>query len=219
MAERERRKSRHAAVRRIPLAVIVLASISQVVWGQPEDDAIARFKSCLKQEGTARLECFDKISKELSTGSAPAATQSSGGNWVISETTSPVDYSPLITAAISSASPVKNAPSSFAIRCRGQRIDLLVSTAGSWRPASNGEFKVAYQIDDQPTVEQQWAALAGGRGATLRGDVNQLLRQLREGGRLLIRVHDWQGPAYEAVFQISGLDVVREKMAPFCKWQ
>ena len=66
MAERERRKSRHAAVRRIPLAVIVLASISQVVCGQPGDDASARFKSCLQQEGAARLECFDKISRELS---------------------------------------------------------------------------------------------------------------------------------------------------------
>ena len=219
MAELERRKSRHAAVRRIPLAVIVLASISQVVCGQPKDDAIARFKSCLQLEGAARLECFDQISRELSAGGAPASTQSSGGNWVISETTSPVDYSPQITAAISSASPMKNAPSSFAIRCRGQRIDLLVSTVGSWRPASNGEFKVAYQIDDQPAVEQQWAALAGGRGAVFRGDVNRLLRPLRDGGRLLVRVHDWQGPAHEATFPMSGLDVVREKMAPVCKWQ
>ena len=217
MAERERRKSRHAAVRRIPLAVIVLASISQVVWGQPEDDAIARFKTCLKQEGTARLECFDMISRELSGGGAPASTQSIGGNWVISETTSPVDYSPQITAAIPSASAVKDAPSSFSIRCRGQRMELLVGTAGSWR--SSNSFKVSYWVDDRPAVEEQWAVVAGGRGAIFRGDVTRFLRFLREGEHLSIRVSDGQGAAQEATFQISGLEFVRQRIAAVCKWQ
>jgi len=36
-----------------------------------------------------------------------------GGNWVVSETTSPVDYSPQITAAIAAEAIVKDAPSSF----------------------------------------------------------------------------------------------------------
>ena len=107
---------------------------------------------------------------------------------------------------------MKNAPSSFAIRCRGQRIDLLVSTVGSWRPSNKGEFKVAYQIDNQPTVEQQWAALAGGRGAVFKGDVSRFLQALWEAKQLSIRVYDWQGLAHDATFQIPGLDVVREKM-------
>jgi len=189
-----------------------------VVSGQPADVAIARFKSCLQLDGAARGECLEKLSQELSGASAPAPAQPSGANWVISETTSPVDYSPQITAAISSASAVKDAPSSFAIRCRGARIELLVSTIGSWRPSNNGEFKVAYRIDDQPAVEEQWAAFAGGRGAIFTGDVTRFLRTLREGGRLSIRVYDWQGPAHEATFQISGLDFVRQKLAAVCKW-
>ena len=206
-------------MRRIRLAAIFYASMNQVVYGQPGDDAVARFKSCLQQEGAARLECFDKVSRELFRGDAPATTQSSLANWVISETASPVDYSPQITAAISSASAVKNAPSSFAIRCRGQRIDLLVSTVGSWRPSSKGEFKVAYQIDNQPIVEQQWAALAGGRGAVFKGDVSRFLQALWKAKQLSIRVYDWQGLAHDAAFQIPGLDVVREKMMSACKWQ
>ena len=127
-------------------------------------------------------------------------------------------YSPQITAAILSASAVKDAPSSFAIRCRGQRIELLVSTIGSWRPSNNGEFKVAYWIDDQPAVEEQWAAFAGGRGAIFKGEVTRFLTPLREGGRLSIRVYDWQGPAHEATFQILELDFVRQKIAAVCKW-
>ena len=164
-----------------------------------------------------RQECLDKLSQELSERSAPAPAQPSGGNWVISETTSPVDYSPQITAAISSESTVKDAPSSFSIRCRGQRIELLVSTDGSWRSSNNGELKVAYRINDQPPVEGQWA-FAAGRIAIFKGDVTKFLRSLPESGRLSIRVYDWQGPPHEATFEMSGLDVVRQKFAPVCQW-
>ena len=190
-----------------------------MVYGQPADETVARFKSCYQLEGVARVECFDKVSRELFAGDAPATTQSSVGNWVISETASPIDYSPQITAAISSASAAKNAPSSFAIRCRGQRIDLLLSTVGSWRPSNKGEFKVAFQIDNQPTVAQQWGALAGGRSAVLKSDVSQFLQALGKAQQLSIRVHDWEGLAHDATFQIPGLDVVREKMMSACKWQ
>ena len=205
-------------MKRLPLAAMALASVSQVVCGQPADDAIARFKSCLQWEGAARVQCLDKLSRELAGGSAPAPAQPSGGNWVISETTSPVDYSPQITAAISSETAVKDAPSLFSIRCRGQRTELLVSTGGTWRPSNTGELRVAYRINGQPAVEERWAAFAGGRGAVSKGDVTQFLQSLREGGQLSISVYDWRGPAHEATFQIPELDFVRQRISAVCKW-
>jgi hypothetical protein len=202
-------------VKRLPLDALALASFSQVVCGQPAGDVDARFKSCLQLDGGARGECLETIARELSGASAPA--QPSGGNWVISETTSPVDYSPQITAEISSGSVVKDAPSSFAIRCRGQRTELLVATTGSWRPSSNGAFKVVYRINEQSAVEGQWPAFVGGRGAIFKGDVTQFLKSLRDGGRLSIRVYDWLGAAHEATFLMSGLDKVRRKIDMVCK--
>ena len=202
-------------MRRTSLAGL-LASISQAVCAQPGDEAIARFNSCLQQEGAARLECFDKRLRELSEDNAPAAGQSSRGNWVISETTSPVDYSPQITATVfSAASAMKDAPSTFAIRCRRQRLELFVSTNGSWRPATN--FKVSYRIDNQSPVEEQWVAFPDGRGAIFQGDVSRLLRILSKGERLSIRVYDWQRPMHEATFQIRGIDFVQQKIAVICK--
>src|SRR6266850_421380 len=53
--------------------------------------------------------------------------------WVVSETTSPVDYSPLITAVIRSTSSVKDAPSTLTVRCRGLRTELQLRTEGAWR--------------------------------------------------------------------------------------
>ena len=217
MAGCEHGEVRHATVRRLPLAAIALASVSQVVSAQPTDDAAARFKSCLQLDGAARGECLETLSRELSTASAPAPVQPRGGNWVISETTSPVDYMPQITAATSSESAVKDAPSSFAIRCHGQRTDLLVSTTGSWRPSTDGQFKVVYRINEQSAVEGQWPAFAGGRGAIFKGDVTQFLKSLRDGGRLSIRVYDSLGAVHEATFLMSGLDNVRRKIDVVCK--
>jgi hypothetical protein len=199
-------------VKRLPLAALALVSVSQVVCGQPAGDADARFKSCLQLDSPARGQCLETIARELSGAGAPA--QSSGGNWVISETTSPVDYSPQITAVISSGSAVKDAPSSFTIRCRGQRTELLVTTTGSWRTSSS-VFKVVTRINGQSAVEGWWSA--GGRGAIFRGDANQFLQSLRDGGRLSISVYDAQGVAHEATFPMSGLDHVRRKIAAVCK--
>ena len=200
-------------MKRLPLAALALANVSQVVCGQPAGDVGARFKSCFQLDGASRGDCLETIARELADASSPA--QPNGGNWVISETTSPVDYSPQITAAISSGPVVKDAPSSFAIRCRGQRIEVLVATTGLWRPSSNGEIKVAYRIDEQSAVEGQWSA--GGRGAIFKGNATQFLQSLREGGRLSISVYDGRGLAHEAIFQMSGLDYVRRKMAAVCK--
>ena len=205
-------------MRRVPVAAIAFASLSQVVCAQPSDDAVARFKSCLQWDGAARMECLDKLSRELSGASVSAAALPTGGNWIVSETTSPLDYSPQITAALSSESAVKDAPSSFAMRCRGARTELLVSTVGSWRPSNNGEVKVSYRLNDQPWVEERWAAIAGGRSAVFQGsDVIQFLRSLPEQGRISISVYDWQGPAHEATFQLFGLGEVRRKIAAACK--
>src|SRR3954471_11035403 len=81
VAEREHRESRHATVKRLPLAALALASVSQVVCGQPAGDADARFKSCLQLDGAARGECLETIARELSSASSPA--QPNGRNWVI----------------------------------------------------------------------------------------------------------------------------------------
>jgi len=204
-------------VKRVPLAAMALSLVIQVAYGQPADDAIAQFKSCLAREGDARVECLDKLSRELSGGSAPALLRTNSGNWIVSETTSPVDYSPQMTATILSESTAKGAPTSLTVRCRGQRTELLVNTAGTWRPSYNGEFKVAYRIDDQPAVEARWTAFARGRGAVFKGDVIRFVQSLPEGARLSISVYDWQGPAHEATFQMSGLDAVRQKISMACK--
>src|SRR3982075_1649752 len=69
----------------------------------------------------------DRPARTVDSPSKPAET-----NWIVSETTSPVDYAPLTTAVIRLPFSVKHAPNTLAIRCRGQPTELLVRTAGTW---------------------------------------------------------------------------------------
>src|SRR6266852_1071202 len=139
-------------------------------------------------------------------------------NWIISETTSPVDYAPVMTAAIRLPFSVKHAPITFAIRCRGGRTEVLVRTEGTWRASRTREVQVDYQINDQPLVKQTWTSSPDGKTAIYRDDPVGLLQSLPDGARLKVNVLDEPGPSHEATFQLTGLDAVREKIAVACKW-
>jgi Type VI secretion system VasI, EvfG, VC_A0118 len=147
-----------------------------------------------------------------------AQDQPSDTAWLVSETTSPVDYSPLITAVIHSTSSVKDAPSTLAVRCRASRTELLLRTEGVWRASRAGEVQVDYQINDQPFVRLQWTVSADGATASYNDDAVELLRSLPEGARLKISVFDGKGRGQEATFQLAGLDDIRKKIGLACKW-
>ncbi|MEO6782807.1 MAG: hypothetical protein ABI196_18235 [Bradyrhizobium sp.] len=137
-------------------------------------------------------------------------------NWVVSETTSPIDYSPLVTAAIHATSSEKDAPNTFAIRCRESHIELMLRTEGSWRLSRGSEIQVDYQVNDQSVVRQQWAS-ADGKTAIYQDDAAGLVRSLPEGARLKINVFDGSGPGHDATFQLTGMGAIWKKIAAACK--
>jgi hypothetical protein len=150
---------------------------------------------------------------------ASAQNEPADAAWVVSETTSPVDYSPLVTAVIHSTSGVKDAPNTLAVRCRGSRTELLLRTEGAWHASRASEVPIDHQINDRPSVRLQWTVSADGKTASYKDDAVELLRSLPEGARLRISVFVGQeGPSQEATFQLSGLDGVRKKIGLACNW-
>jgi len=166
-------------------------------------------------EQAEQVECLDKLSRELAEGNNQ---DSSTSNWTVSETLSPVDYSPTVTAAISSQAGAKDAPATFVIRCRGHRTDVLVGTEGSWRAPRTNQLQVDFGINGEPAVRMPWLASSDGRTAIFKADAVRFLRSLPDGGWIMVRVFDWQGAAHEASFQLAGLDAIRKKIASACKW-
>jgi Type VI secretion system VasI, EvfG, VC_A0118 len=200
-----------------PVAM-ALSIASQAVCSQPTDDFISRLKACFQLERDLQAECLENLSRELDNKNSQNYAEPAAPSWIVSETTSPVDYSPMITATTSSQSVAKDAPATFIIRCRGRRTDLLVSTEGSWRASRANELQVDLRVNDQPAVRTQWIVSSDGRTATFKDDAVRFLRLLPEGGRIMVRVSDWQGVAHEASFQLTGLDAIRQKIAAACKW-
>jgi hypothetical protein len=167
------------------------------------------------------------VSPEMTTGTAQPGAPASrvdipakpqDPDWIVSETTSPVDYSPLITAVIRSTTSLQDAPNTLVIRCLGPRTEVLLRTEGTWRASRAGKVQVDYQIDDQPLARLQWTTSADGKTASYGNDAVGFLQSLPEGARLKIKVLDRAGPGHEATFQLAGLDAVRKKIAVPCKW-
>jgi hypothetical protein len=158
------------------------------------------------------------IRPDLSPKTTELPKRTTDTDWVVSETTSPIDYSPLVTALIRSRSQVKDAPSTLTIRCRGHRTELLVRTDGAWGTTRGNELRGEYQINDQRTVGQQWILSSDGRTATYKDDPVALLQSLPDGARLKISMADRASPAHEATFRLDGWDAVRKKIGTACKW-
>jgi len=93
----------------------------------------------LMQDATAaRLELT------ASTPTAPPDRSAQGGdNWIISETTSPVDYTPIVTATTSSRGGSNGSSMRLSIYCRGGRTELVVAGPAVSRAAGITPFPIA----------------------------------------------------------------------------
>ena len=138
--------------------------------------------------------------------------------WIISETTSPVDYSPLVTAVLNSTSNMKNGPNALSVSCRAQHTELSVRTDGAWGVARGNGVLVDYQISGRPVVRQPWILSADGKTATYKNDSVELLRSIPDNATLKIAVIDKSNIRLAATFEPAGLAGLRQKVGAACKW-
>lgn len=172
---------------------------------------IAQLRDCSAMERTERPECSEKAPR---TSAAPQANQ--GSNWVVSLTTSPVDYSPVAIATTSSRGGTDGSGMTLSIRCHGGRSELIVT--GSRVSGRGDGYAISYRINDGLPQQIAAAVPASGTGVAFGGDVIRLVQSLPDGGGLNIHLAPRTGPALDAVFPLGGLDVVRAKITAACKW-
>jgi hypothetical protein len=97
-------------------------------------------------------------------------------------------------------------------------MELTISTTGSWKQATDGQVKVVYRINEEPSVEQRWRVEETGRSLTFPGDIVRFLRSMPDSGQMLVKVYAGKGLPHESTFQLVGLDPVRRKIAAACNW-
>ena len=197
----------------IPLAVAFEVA-SAVAFAQGASDPVADLRACSLMEREARLECFEKLSRSIAPPARPAVP--GGDNWIVSETTSPVNYSPIVTATTSSLGGSNGSAMQLSIQCRGGRTELVV--AGPAVSRSSAEYALSYRINDGQPVQLAAGSPSFGTGAAFTGDVVRLLQSLPEEGEIAVRLATRTGAAQDGHFLLGGLKMVREKVAVACKW-
>lgn len=195
----------------IPLSVAFEVA-SGIAFAQGAPDPMAHLRACSLMEHAERLECLDRLSREIAPPDRPAP---SGDNWIVSETTSPVNYTPIVTATALSRGGADSAPMQLAIRCRGGRTELAVSGPAV---SSGGIDAISYRVNDGQPVQLAAGVPSFGIGAAFPGDVVRLLQSLPEEGHIAIRMSNRSGVAQDGHFLLGGLKTVREKLAAACKW-
>ena len=78
-----------------PIAVLLDAAYG-IVFAQGISESTEHLRACSPTESAARLECVETPSRNLGQ---PARAAAGSDNWLVSETTSPVDYSPIVIAS------------------------------------------------------------------------------------------------------------------------
>jgi hypothetical protein len=197
----------------IPLAV-AFGVASRVVFAESASDPMAQLRACSLMERAERVECLEQLSRNIAAPVRPVPP--GGGNWVVSDTTSPVDYMPIVTATTFSRGGPDGSPMQLSIHCRGGRTELVV--AGPAVSRSSAEYAISYRINDDQPVQLAAGPPSFGTGAAFTGDVVRLLQSLPEEGDIAIRLSTRTGAAQEGHFLLGGLKMVREKLAAACKW-
>ena len=197
----------------IPLSVAFEVA-SAVAFAQGANDPVAHLRACSLMEQAERVECLEKLSRSLAPQARPAP---GGNNWIVSETTSPVDYTPIVTATTTSSRGGSNGSSmQLSILCRGGRTELVI--AGPALSRSSADYAISYRINDGQPVQLAAGSPSFGTGAAFTGDVVRLLQSLPEEGDIAVHLSTRTGAAQDGYFLLGGLKMVREKVAAACKW-
>jgi hypothetical protein len=155
------------------------------------------------------------------------------GSWIVSETKSPVDYSPQVSATIFSALLPGVPRMSFSLHCRRGRTEAVLEIADFARYPPGSNFVMEYLVISQEAirthtverrwerqrgVEQRWNELNGSIDVAFVGDVVRFLKSLPDNGILSVRVRDRDGISHDAEFHLADFEPVRGKLAAACKW-
>ena len=136
-------------------------------------------------------------------------------NWIVSETRSPVDYSPIAIATASSGGP-DGAVLQLSIQCRGGRTEMVIGSPAVTRRAEDPV--VSYTLNNGQPVAVAVGISASGSGLAMKGDVVGFLASLPDRGDVAFRITSRQGEATEGRYALPALKALLPRMAGPCKW-
>lgn len=199
-----------------------LASAGAGAAAQGAGDAMEKLRACSLLPQAERLECLEKLSRDIAPTQPPATPPEAkmapaADDWTVSETTSPFDYTPVAIATASASGGPDGAAMQLSIQCRGGRTELVISSSALTRRGE--DYVVSYAVNDGSPLVLPVGTPASGTGVAIRGDVVRLLASLPERGDVTFRVDARQGGgALQGRYSLSSLKIVRDRLTAPCRW-
>lgn len=173
----------------------------------------------MKRIAVKRAALSLPIALTLASGIASAEdapTPQTSGGWVVSQTTSPVDYSPIATATTASRKIAGVPALRLSIRCRGGRTELAISGPTITPPGD--DYFISYRVNGGQSVNFGGVAPSFGDGVAFKGDAAALLQSFPADGELAVDVMPLRGSTQQGIFPLGGLETLRAKIGAICKW-
>lgn len=195
-----------------------------------QDAVMERLRACTALPQPARAECLDRVAREMTetspsrdvppeaadrSGSAEATSPAQAGTrWLFSETTSPLDYSPVALASASAPVQPGGGLLQLSIGCRGAKSEMVLRGPS---PTMNQEgTKVSLALPDRPPMAVP--VTPSGSGLAAKTDVGRLLVSLPGQGSLGILLTTRDGTTQEARFDLVALKGAVGRLARPCRW-
>jgi hypothetical protein len=211
----------------------LLASASALAQGAGEGQQ--KLAACALPSHAERMACLAKLGSAAPPGtpqplarpspasSVPAspatasrAAPPAAGDWVISETRSPIDYSPVAIATASAGTGSDRAVLQLSIHCRGGRAEMVLRNAPTMHRAE--DYVVTYAVNDAPPMTLAIGPSATGSGLAFKGEVRGFLASLPEAGNIAFRIVGRQSEEMEGRFALAGMKVLLGRMSGPCGW-
>jgi len=193
------------------LSALVL--VGGIASAQGANDPPVPLRACSQMERADPLKCLEEPSRPTSP---PLRLALEGDGWIVSETTSPIDYSPIATATTASREVAGGSPLQLSIRCRGGRTELALTG-----PAITGRgdnYRISYRVNGDQPVQLAGVPAAFGVGVAFKGDVVALLQRLPGDGELAVHLMPLSGNELDGIFSLNGLETLRARIGVTCKW-
>jgi hypothetical protein len=203
----------------LPVVFVLRVALAMA---QAADDPMDRLRTCATVSHAERTKCLDLLSRDIGPGAARARSASGSEgtatleNWVVSETTSPIDYSPVVVATATARGVPHGSSMKLSIVCRGGTTSMVLGGLSA-SPAGDG-YTVSYTVDGGPPTTLAAIAAPSGTGVALGGDVVRLLESLPPQGEIAFRIVDRHDGTLEGRYSLAGMKITRERMAVSCKW-
>lgn len=170
----------------------------------------------IKDDGE-RLKCYDGIDASASNPAGAQADNKQGGAkeggaaWLITDEKSPLDDSPLVSAALTST----DSRSHLLMRCKDRKTEVAVSIRGFIK--CGPDVRVIYRVDEGQATETPWNAHSTCYLALAPSPI-PFIRALADDGKIYVRMFDHHGTPHDALFNLGKISEVRSRLAQACNW-